>query len=164
MVLKIRPKKLFLEVIGASKDLPLVQGKRIFTLRAIPKEWSLDGSGNVQITRYGFPIVPNFAGTTHFYCGSSLDACIGDLLHWSHKPRREDALKSYIIRSRVRDAANLLLTQPYSPHLFRQGVLPGPDLLRKTLLQDITPEQAQDAWTKMEKGPEREDKLSLIHI
>ena len=91
----------------------------------------MDGQGNVPITRYGFCIVPDFAGTAHYYCGTSLDAEIGDLLHWWRTPTKDDALKSYIIKSRVKQNENLLITQPYSPHLFRQGVLPGPDLLHK---------------------------------
>ena len=41
---------------------------------------------------YGFPVVPDFGGTAHAYCCSTLNACLGDLLPWSHKARREDAL------------------------------------------------------------------------
>ena len=37
-----------------AKELPLVRGKRIYALRSVAKEWSLDGQGNVPITRYGF--------------------------------------------------------------------------------------------------------------
>ena len=74
VVLKKRPKKLYIEVLGGSKELPLVHGKRIYALRSVPKEWSLDGKGNVPITRYGFSIFPDFAGAAHYYCGTSLDA------------------------------------------------------------------------------------------
>jgi hypothetical protein len=31
-----------------------------------PKEWSLDGQGNIKLTRYDFSIVPDFGGTAHF--------------------------------------------------------------------------------------------------
>ena len=103
LVLKQRPKKIFIEMPNGSKDLPLVHGKRIYTLRCTPKQWSLDNAGNVPITRYGFCIVPDFAGTAHYYCGSSLEAAIGDLLHWWRTPTKEDALRAYIIRSRIRD-------------------------------------------------------------
>jgi hypothetical protein len=146
IVLKRRPRKLFIEMQSASKDLPLVNEKRIYTLLAKPKEWSLDGQGNVKITRYGFSIVPDFGGTAHFYCGTSLDACIGDLLPWWRKPQMDDQLRGYIIKSRVRDASKLLTTQPYSPHLFRQGILPGPNLLHETLMKRMTPEEAKAAW------------------
>ena len=46
----------------------------------------------------------------------------------------EDVLKGYIIKSRIREADKILLAQAYSPHLFRQGVLPGPGLLLDVLL------------------------------
>ena len=54
IVLKKSPKKLYIEVPGGTKDLPLVDGKRIYALRPLPKDWSLDGKGNIPITRYGF--------------------------------------------------------------------------------------------------------------
>ena len=120
VVLKKRPQKLYIEVLGGSKELPLVHGKRIYTLRSSVKEWSLDGKGNVPITRRGFWIVPDFAGTAHYYCGASLKAAIGDLLPWWRTPTKEDALRAYIIKSRIKQNDDLLITQPYSPHLFRQ--------------------------------------------
>ena len=76
----------------------------------------------------GFPLVPDFGGTAHAYCGSTLDAAVGDLLPWFKKPTWEDMRRAYIIKSRVRDASELLVVQPYSPALFMQGDLPGPDL------------------------------------
>jgi hypothetical protein len=157
VVLQRRPKRLFIETESASKDLPLVNGKRIYVLTMRPKPWSLDGGGNVQIVRYGFPLVPDFGGTAHFYCGTSLDACIGDLLPWWRTPQREDALRSYIIKSRVKDGGNLLITQPYSPRLFRQGVLPGPHLLNETLMHRMTPEEAQTQWEKAEANAADKD-------
>ena len=112
---------------------------------------SVDVAGNVKVRRYGFPAVPDSGGTAHAYCGSALGACLGDLLPWSHKPRRDDALRAYIIKSRVRDASKLLLARPYSPHLFRQGVLPGPHLLMEVLQKKMTPKDAQKAWKEDEK-------------
>ena len=151
VVLQRRPKRLFIETESASKDLPLVNGKRSYVLAMKPKPWSLDGKGNVQIVRYGFPLVPDFGGTAHFYCGASLDACIGDLLPWWRTHQREDALRRYIIKSRVKDGGNLLITQPYSPRLFRQGVLPGPHLLHETLMHRMTPEEAETHWKRRKR-------------
>jgi len=51
----------------------------------------------------------------------------------------------------VRDASKLLLARPYSPHLFRQGVLPGPHLLMEVLQKKMTPKEAQKAWKEDEK-------------
>ena len=65
----------------------------------------------------------------------------------------DDQLRGYIIKSRVRDASKLLTTQPYSPHLFRQGILPGPNLLHETLMKRMTPEEAKASWRAREIEP-----------
>ena len=124
--------------------------------------WSLDAAGTMKVMRYGFNLVPDFGGTAHAYCGSTLDACIGDLLSWSQMPRREDALKAYIIKSRVRKAERLILAQPYSPHLFRQGVLPGPDLLLRVLTKSITWEEAAKLWKNEEKKRDKREAQARI--
>ena len=121
-------------------------GKRIFELRVTAKQWTVDHGGQVRIMRYGFPIVPDFGGTAHAYCAE-----IGDLLARDHKPRRDDALRGYITRSRVSDASNLLLAQPYNPHLFRQGVFPGPGLLLQVLQKEFQRQDIKAAWKAAEK-------------
>ena len=60
-------------------------------------------------------------------------------------------LKAYIIRSRVKTNTNMLIVQPYSPHLFRQGLLPGPGLLYDVLTRKVTTKQAMAAWKELEK-------------
>ena len=50
-------------------------------------------------------------------------------MSWIQIPTLDNALRAYIIMSRARDINDLLLAQPYSPMLFRQGVQPGPQLL-----------------------------------
>ena len=60
-------------------------------------------------------------------------------------------LKAYIIRSRVKTNTNMLIVQPYSPHLFRQGLLPGPGLLYDVLTGKVGTKQAMAAWKKLEK-------------
>jgi hypothetical protein len=157
VVLRLRPLRLHIEVHTATEQMPLVDGKRIYSLAVQVRPWSLDRAGKVKVLRYGFPIVPDWSGTAHAYCGSTLEACLGDLLPWHQKPRKEDALRAYIIKSRVRDASRILLAQPYSPHLFRQGVLPGPHLLMQVLQNEITPEEAKKAWKKAEKASKAEE-------
>jgi len=110
VVLQLRPLRLFLEVATATKHMPTVDGVRMYTLTVQVRPWSLDGHGKVKVLRYGFPIVPDWSGTAHAYCGSTLEACMGDLLPWTQRPRKDDALKAYIIKSRVRDSASLVLT------------------------------------------------------
>ena len=150
MVLAERPRRLFIEVASATKKMPLVDGKRLYTLTVHAKQWCLDAAQKVHVARYGFPIVPDFGGTAHAYCGSTLDACIGDLLPWFTKPRLEDALKGYIINSRVQNADKLLLFQPYCPSLFRLGNLPGPKILMQVLRQERSMDEAKQAWKAVE--------------
>ena len=127
-------------------------GRNIYKLTLQHKPSSLDKAGNVKILRIGFPIVPDFGGTAHAYCGSTMEAALGDLLPWNKKPQLADMLKAYIIKSRIRKAENLLLMQPYSPHLFRQGVLPGPQLLLDVLTGKVTQEEAKKKWKQIEKN------------
>ena len=112
----------------------------------------MDKGHNVKIRRSGFPLVPDFGGTAHAYCGSTLDACLGDLLSWAEKPKHSEALQAYIIKSRVRDASKLILAQPYSPHLFSQGEQPGPHMLLDVLLGKMSTDEAKAAWKRIEKG------------
>ena len=106
-----------------------------FTLVLKPQVciWSRDERGQAKVRRIGFPLVPEFGGTVHAYCGTTLDAAQSDLLHWTKKPTPEDMQKAYINESRVRAADDLLIVQPYSPQLFRQGRLPGPEILLNVL-------------------------------
>ena len=96
----------------------------------------------MEIRRFGFPVVPDFGGTANSYCGTSLDACIGDILEWWVKPQREAAVRGYIIKSRVRLAENLLIAKPYSPQLFRLGAPSGPRYLREVLRGNMTKKEA----------------------
>ena len=90
MVLRQRPSSLWIEVQTGTRKMMEVNGKRIFELRVIAKQWTVDHASLVKVLRYGVPIVADFGGTAHAYCGGTLDAEIGDLLRWDHKPRRDD--------------------------------------------------------------------------
>jgi len=150
VVLKQRPLKLFIEVPTGTREMPLVSGKRIYTLTLQVRTWSL-GHGALKIQRCGFPIVPDFGGTAHAYCGSTMDAALGDCLSWFQKPTLEQMLRAYIIKSRIRETEKMLITQPYSPHLFRQGLLPGPSLLLAVLQKRMTTLEAKAEWKQHER-------------
>ena len=124
IMLSRMPDALHLEISGATKHLqtPLANGM----LRLTPQNriWSRDGKGNAKVRRRGFEVVPDFGGTAHAYCGDSLQTAIGDLLEWDRLPTIEAMQRAYIIKSRVRDTSGLVLVQPYSPALFRQGATP----------------------------------------
>ena len=128
-------------------DLELISGRRIYVLRPVWKPWYKDGDARqVQISRCGFPLAPDFGGTAHAYCGFSLDSCIGDLLNWWDKPNRETSVRGYIINSRIRNADNLMIARPYSPELFRQGPPAGPHYLLQVLRGMMTREEAAKEW------------------
>ena len=92
------------------------------------REWTRDKAGYAKVRRLGFAIVPEFGGTIHGYCGETLDAILLDLLEWHRRPTMEDMHKAYVGRSCTRQADHMLLVQPYSPHHFRQGEMPGPTI------------------------------------
>ena len=87
IVLRERPLELHVEVFTAKPSMPKVDGKRIYILTMKPRQWSVDGMGKVMIKRFGFPLVPDFGGTAHAYCGSTLEACLGDFSLLSHNFR-----------------------------------------------------------------------------
>ena len=125
--------------------------KKIYTLPLQRKVWALDKAANVRVIRYGFPIAPDFGGTAHAYCGATMNATLGDLFPWHKKPTLEDMLRAYIIKSRIKEADKMILAQPYSPHLFRQGLLPGPKLLLDVLLEKLDYKEVQKQWSTLEK-------------
>ena len=127
-------------------------GEKAETLLLKPQAviWSRDKQGYAKVKRIGFPLVPEFGGTVHAYCGSTLEATQSDLLEWHRRPTPEDMQRAYINESRVRIADNLLIMQPYSPELFRQGQLPGPKILLQVLRGTMRPKQAQAAWEQVE--------------
>ena len=116
------------------------------------REWTRDKAGYAKVRRLGFAIVPEFGGTIHGYCGETLDAILLDLLEWHRKPSMEDMHKAYVGRSRTRQAHHMLLVQPYSPHLFRQGQLPVPAILMKALKKELNTQDAKTEWKQVEKA------------
>ena len=58
--------------------------------------------------------------------------------------------KAYVCLSRVRQAEDLLIAQPFSPLLFRQGVMVGPHLLLERLRALLTEEEVNVAWERLE--------------
>ena len=78
------------------------------------------------VKRYGFPIVPDFAATAHAVTGGTLPTAIGDLDVVDSTLSQEDALKAYIVISRVERAENILVAQPFSPAFSTKGLLKQP--------------------------------------
>jgi len=164
VMLQKRPLALFIEVPTANEKLAQTNGMKIYTLKMSVKVWSLDQGNQVRIRRYGFPLVPDFGGTAHAYCGDTVPALIGDLMKWTHIPNLDNALRGYIIKSRIRNSSNLLLAQPYSPMLFRQGEQPGPHLLRERLLDKLTPKEAKQRWLEFHRTKAKEKKSGGTYL
>ena len=158
IVLRERPLLLLIKVATATSEMKDVYGRGVYALKPQVRVWSRDTAGNAKVRRVGFPIVPDFGGTAHAYCGSTLPASLGHLLSWDKKPDLESMIHAYIIKSRVREVDKLLLVEPYSPQLFRQGALPGPDLLMKVLRGTMTTAEAKQAWKEVENAQEQKPK------
>ena len=60
--------------------------KKIYRLKPRHVVWYRDQEQQAQVRRKGFILVPDFAGTAHAYCGSTLDQAKGDLLEWHGLP------------------------------------------------------------------------------
>ena len=132
IILERLPKRLFVKIDGAEIKQHHNLEPQVFAVAPRRVSWSLD-KDNLYITRTGFPLVPDFASTVHGVTGRTLDAAVADLKPFFKKPNHEDALQGYISISRVESADTFLLAQAFPPMLFRQGPLPGPQLLMEFL-------------------------------
>jgi hypothetical protein len=117
-------------------------------VEVLPKRqsWSPDANGNIRVSRFGFQLVPDFAGTIHSFVGTSLDAAMLDCLEINKTPSHADQLKGYLGKTRVRTKEGLLVVQPFHPMLFRQGPLPGPKLIMEYQRGEISDDNSEKAW------------------
>ena len=113
--------------------------------------WYMDKLKQAPVRRRGFQLVPDFAGTAHAYCGDTLDTCKGDLLEWHKLPTFEMMQRACIIRSRAQSIDRCMLARPYSPALFNQGTLPGPDLLLQRQRGNLTATAVKQRWKAVEE-------------
>ena len=65
---------------------------------------------------------------------------------WCEKPDRAAHVGAYMCLSRVRCIDDVWITQPYSPILFNQGDLPGPELLLKFQRGELRAENLEEEW------------------
>ena len=144
IVLKFMPKVLYIEMEKPLKepypDLP----ENWFPLKPVDTYWCLDPTEHIEISRRGFPLVPNFATTIDGATGQTLRTGIADLGDFSNVPSFHGAMLGYIALSRVTAADKLLIARPFNLLLFRLGPQPFPTLLFNTLegAFDNMPERA----------------------
>ena len=79
VVLEERPLTLRIELTHAQVDTKDDAEANILILKPQVRVWTRDKEGQAKVRRIGFPIVPEFGGTVHAYCGENLDASIADL-------------------------------------------------------------------------------------
>ena len=153
LVLLDCPKHLYVKVDKADWTITEDLGVGVYPLKPRKSNpWARDAAGNATVKRYGFQLIPDFSGTVHSYTGANLEAENADCLQWDKRPRREDQLRGYIALSRVEYADKLLIMQPYSPWLFRQGELPGPHILRRFWREEITQEDIATEWERLSEA------------
>ena len=130
ILLSRQPKRLFVTRDCSSNSLT-PSSSDIFAVAPRKVTWYRGPDCTAPVSRIGFPVVPDFAGTIHSYTGESLKTGNVDCLGVDDTPRAEEQWKSYIGISRLTTADGLLIAQPFAPMLFRQGPLLGPTLLMK---------------------------------
>ena len=120
------PRFIYIPVPGATwqirDDLPI----GAFILRPQRKEWILNAATGSKVKRKGYPMVPDFARTAFMVQGENLDAELAECGDIFTPPSLSAAVIAYVILSRVKDAAGLLLLRAFSPVLFQMGPPAGP--------------------------------------
>ena len=139
-------------------SLDLVDGRRVYTLRQRWRTWYKDGDAKqVEIARCGFPLVPDFAGTAHMYCGTSLDACIGDLLEW-HERQQRDEQCAVTLSSRVSDRLTNFCSHNLLARIYFEWVLQGDQIICYRLCKESwhSNRQALQQWDADTKQDEEQ--------
>ena len=111
-VLTLMPKYLLAEVPGAEWTIHRTLRQGVYPLKPARRVWTRDMAGLMKVQRFGFALVPDFAGTAHSYTGATLDAANGDAGEFDETPTGDKALRSYSAVSRVEEADNMSSVQP----------------------------------------------------
>ena len=133
VVLRALPKKLIVKFDKPLKKQYHGLDENCFPLSPVTVYWTLDADEHIDISRRGFPIVPNFSTTIDGATGKTLDTAIADLGDFQVLPSFNRAMKGYIALSRVKKAEDIFLAQSFSPTLFQQGPQPWSTLLMEHL-------------------------------
>ena len=121
-------------------------------------DWSLDHAEAIQIKRRGFAMSPDFSSTIHSATGRTLESAVPDLGSIEDVPNAQKAMEGYIALSRATSAEGVIIAQPFSALLFRQGPAPYPTLL----LQVLKGQVAQHELAEKLEGIETADTGKLL--
>ena len=115
--------------------------------------WSPTNSA-MSVVRYGLPLASDFCGTAHSFQGSTLAACTVHLGSLEDIPSQADQLAGYMTISRVRDINDITVVEPFSPRLFCQEELIGPQCVLQIHRGEISAAEAltrYETWEKVSK-------------
>ena len=76
----------------------------MYALRPKRQHWAVDPEQLNQVTRLGFPVIPDFGATIHSVTGLEFDHEILDLKDWTSKPGLDEMLMGYIGPTRIMGA------------------------------------------------------------
>ncbi|CAK9022430.1 unnamed protein product [Durusdinium trenchii] len=96
IVLQKMPLALYVHVPGQTWQQHAQLPPGVARLEAVTQTWSLETNGKATVSRRGFPLACDFAGTAHSFMGSTLEACTLDLGHWDSTASREAQLSGYM--------------------------------------------------------------------
>ena len=137
VVLQALPRRLIVRMDRRLNEQYAGLPENCFPLSPVTVYWTLDADDTIEIHRRGFPVVPNFSTTIDGATGKTVDTALVDLGNVSVVPSFARAMRGYIALSRVKKVDDLLLAQPFSPALFRQGKQPWAALLLDTLRGEV---------------------------
>ena len=143
-ILSHQPEAIFLEFESAKWTMHKDLGRGIYPLRPTTRIWTVNEMTNIKARRKGFQIVPDYGNTAHSEQGASEPAAIVDCLQSDHVCKTTDSISSYIGITRVKEKEALLISEPFSPALFRQGEQEGPEMLMKVLDKKIDTDVANE--------------------
>ena len=146
MVLNHQPEELYIHFPTATWTWAETLDQGIISITPSVVDWYLDQKMQVRVRRKGFTVVSDLSGTAHSFAGETLDAAYVDCLSWDAPPTRDLQLAGYMSLSRVESIENICVTQAFSPQLFSQGDLPGPEILLKFQRNEIQQHELENAW------------------
>ena len=162
IVLQKMPLALYVHVPGQTWQQHTQLPPGVARLEAVTQTWSLETNGKATVSRRGFPLACDFAGTAHSFMGSTLEACTLDLGHWDSTASREAQLSGYMCLSRVRKAEDLCIAQPFSPNLFTNGELIGPHTFLEVHRGKLTPQEAKARFSQDKPSKKRNRDIMLF--
>ena len=164
LVLQHVPDAIMVKIPGSTAPRFGNQPEGVFPVKLKEVSWDRSPGFKAMVKRAGFPLVPHFAATAHCVTGATLPQAIIDLLDARTTPRASMVPTGYVAISRTRRADDLIITQPFSPMLFRQGHQTGPWLLHSLTAGEMTTEQTRAGWTKAEKEAASRSSKKLVDV